>query len=939
MEVALKVTGTNGGHENVVTLDENDGDLSPSYFEDELENENIDYLEGITAEMFADDLDFSEKLVQDEPEVEPMPDAAYGLLGCSKHLLQPCGRVDDLPEEVLWQVLSLIPARDMYRSAVLVCRRWRNVIEDTNFMPYKKKYFRYMMREEATTAEVTSLLNQMSDTNPIMTHNLVIMMANHQFGKRVNPEKVLERVKKHRFYPQAEASLQLHIRNVPKCPNLQIENGPNPFAAMAVILLLSESVDDILALVDLLNGTMSSGAVTEYLSHAAMLLLAARRNKTTLMPNERRVQENDSFVSERLHYNVYYVLHLRENGPFSVCSSEDSNSRLQMTGEQQQILSHDIQKDHVMKIVAFAGMLSKMCIAGTGKTTTLIKYAEQRPHLRFLYVAFNKSVAKEASQRFPSNVDCKTINSLAYRDIGRRYQKKLAFNLNTFSLNAVLPKGRGGFLKAKIVLQTLQNFLSSVDPAIGLKHVPSVQVRLRGSVNYINESEKALYLEDAETIWMKMKDPKVTNVNGYFMTHDGYVKLWQLQNPKVCLSDQYDIIFLDEAQDCTPTIMDVLLHQKCGKILVGDPHQQIYTFRGAINALQTVEHTHIYYLTQSFRFGSEIAFVGASILTMCKNVEKILVGGRQKGGVLDEKSAQAQQEIIEGKSLSKGSTAILFRSNLGVFSEAVRLIKANNKCNIHFVGGVDKLGLSKIMDIWYLKQGNYKRIKDRQIVFFARSPESNYLKLKTYADITEDRDLEAKLCFVEKYDALVPMLVNLIKKHSEENMKNAGTSFWTLIHPLTHFILGTVHKAKGLEFKNVAVGEDFVKVSKPRHQVTSVDFVARSRVPSDEWNLLYVAVTRAKRALVITRDIRCIITWTGEYFLKSVPPLTGGFSAICSTSYCPNCVTPGAAFMMCKRLIKYRTGVSYGGPLCEKCVLTRVGSVAYLMTEGILSMA
>lgn len=45
-------------------------------------------------------------------------------------------------------------------------------------------------------------------------------------------------------------------------------------------------------------------------------------------------------------------------------------------------------------------------------------------------------------------------------------------------------------------------------------------------------------------------------------------------------------------------IMDVMLSQPCSKILVGDPHQQIYTFRGAVNALKQVEHTHIYYLTQ-----------------------------------------------------------------------------------------------------------------------------------------------------------------------------------------------------------------------------------------------------------------------------------------------------------------------------------------------------
>lgn len=46
--------------------------------------------------------------------------------------------------------------------------------------------------------------------------------------------------------------------------------------------------------------------------------------------------------------------------------------------------------------------------------------------------------------------------------------------------------------------------------------------------------------------------------------------------------------------------MDVLLSQRCGKILVGDPHQQIYTFKGAVNALHVVGHTHIYYLTQVY---------------------------------------------------------------------------------------------------------------------------------------------------------------------------------------------------------------------------------------------------------------------------------------------------------------------------------------------------
>lgn len=93
------------------------------------EEETLDYLEGMTAEMFGDDDDFEQCDVQDE-EVEPLPDAHYGLLGGSEALLQPQGCIQDLPEEVLRQVLCLVPAQDLYRSVSLVCQSWRDIVQD-----------------------------------------------------------------------------------------------------------------------------------------------------------------------------------------------------------------------------------------------------------------------------------------------------------------------------------------------------------------------------------------------------------------------------------------------------------------------------------------------------------------------------------------------------------------------------------------------------------------------------------------------------------------------------------------------------------------------------------------------------------------------------------------------------------------------------------------
>uniref|UniRef100_A0A3B3ZVL2 F-box domain-containing protein n=1 Tax=Periophthalmus magnuspinnatus TaxID=409849 RepID=A0A3B3ZVL2_9GOBI len=45
------------------------------------------------------------------------------------------GCVEDLPEEVLRQVLSLVPAQDLYRSVQFVCHRWKNIVQDPKVSP------------------------------------------------------------------------------------------------------------------------------------------------------------------------------------------------------------------------------------------------------------------------------------------------------------------------------------------------------------------------------------------------------------------------------------------------------------------------------------------------------------------------------------------------------------------------------------------------------------------------------------------------------------------------------------------------------------------------------------------------------------------------------------------------------------------------------------
>ena len=48
-------------------------------------------------------------------------------------------------------------------------------------------------------------------------------------------------------------------------------------------------------------------------------------------------------------------------------------------------------------------------------------------------------------------------------------------------------------------------------------------------------------------------------------------------------------------------------------IYVGDKYQQIYEWRGAVNAMEQIATNHSTYLTTSFRFGQVIATTASTV--------------------------------------------------------------------------------------------------------------------------------------------------------------------------------------------------------------------------------------------------------------------------------------------------------------------------------------
>ncbi|XP_015425228.1 PREDICTED: F-box DNA helicase 1 isoform X1 [Myotis davidii] len=809
-------------------------------------------------------------------------------------LLEPQSHICSLPSEVLRHIFAFLPVEDLYWNLCLVCHLWREIISDPLFIPWKKLYHRYLMNEEQAVSKVDGiLLNQgIEKESDLCVLNLIRYTATTKSSPSMDPERALWSLRDHHLLPEAEACVRQHL------PDLYTAAGVNVWALVAAIVLLSSSVNDIQQLLFCFrrpSSTVTMPDITETLYCIAVLLYAMR--------------EKGINISNRIHYNIFYCLYLQENSCSQATEVKEETSvwpgrkkTIQLTHEQQLILNHKMEPLQVVKIMAFAG---------TGKTSTLVKYAEKWSESKFLYVTFNKSIAKQAERVFPSNVTCKTFHSMAYRQVGRQYQSKKKLNLfklTPFMVNSVLAEGKGGFIRAKLVCKTLENFFASADDELTIEHVPIWCKDSHGQRVMVEQSEKLNSVLEASRLWDNMRNLGECKEEAYQMTHDGYLKLWQLSKP---LLASFDAIFVDEAQDCTPAIMNIVLSQPCGKIFVGDPHQQIYTFRGAVNALFTVPHTHVFYLTQSFRFGVEIAYVGATILDVCKRVrKKTLVGGSHKSGIRGD---------------TKGQVALLSRTNANVFDEAVRVTDGEVPARIHLIGGIKSFGLDRIIDIWILLQPEEERkkrnllIKDRFIRRWVHK--EGFGGFKRYVTAAEDKELEAKIAVVEKYNIRIPELVERIGKCHIEDLDFA------------EYILGTVHKAKGLEFDTVHVLDDFVKVPCARHNLAQLPHFRVESFSEDEWNLLYVAVTRAKKCLIMTKSLENILTLAGEYFLQT--ELTSNVLKTgvvhCCVGQCNNTIPVDTVLTMKKLPITYSNRKeNKGGYLCHSCAEQRIGPLAFL---------
>ncbi len=429
--------------------------------------------------------------------------------------------------------------------------------------------------------------------------------------------------------------------------------------------------------------------------------------------------------------------------------------------------------------------------AGTGKTSTQVGYAEKRRKLEFLYLAYNKAIQEEAKTRFPSNVVCRTIHSVAYAAIGHRYREKMVVGNMRVADVAEMLGVRTNFNLAGRVLETLNAFLASD----------------RNTILEVVDTSDQFHRQLAEItqrFWERMSDEADPSVP---MLHDGYLKLFQLSRP----SFSCDVLLLDEYQDANPVTSAIVHGAKCRKLYVGDPHQQIYQFRGAVNMMSRVKGEH-FYLTGSWRFGPEIADVANCILS--EKGERIGIRGMGESGVVDN--------IV-----TTSPYAIICRTNSAVFDAA---ISVPHDRGLNFIGGIAGYRFDTIEAAHNLCFG--LEVRDRYIKKF-----EDFALLEKCALDTEDPELKALVKTVEKYGRDIPEMIASVKRR----VANSNGD---------DIVIMTAHKSKGLEFGQVMLANDFIKPTNYRKARSNGDLSQEDHDKLDtEMNLLYVAATRARKVL------------------------------------------------------------------------------------------
>lgn len=445
--------------------------------------------------------------------------------------------------------------------------------------------------------------------------------------------------------------------------------------------------------------------------------------------------------------------------------------------------------------------------AGSGKTTTIEKT------MRFssgsnLYLAFNKSVVEEAKVRVGSCADVRTLNSLGF-GVFRRHRPKAELNSRK-TLDA---------LKQIMPAEQFEEFGYRLSRAIGLAKSNALDIDSPATPEQFKQIIESYDLEVPferldEYSFLACEAFQRAQRNTAELDFDDqiYVPLredWRLR--------YYSNVFVDEAQDLNP-LQHLLLRRMSSEgsriIAVGDRHQAIYGFRGALtNSMELLKQ----------QFGARELPLSISYRcskSVIREAQKLCPDIQHRDGAPDGKvSWQSEIEPDIGESQNdplywSDDWLILSRNNAPLFRAVLVYVRAKRPCRV----------LSNALEtlssfIRSLKATTGSELEAKLDRWFSKEREGAASNRSKLAMLTDKYETVRLLAREFKLVAEIHQLLDRLAT------SRSGTMF------------STIHKAKGLE-------ADHVYLLRP--DLCPSPFATTPEQRQQELNLLYVAITRAK---------------------------------------------------------------------------------------------
>lgn len=460
-------------------------------------------------------------------------------------------------------------------------------------------------------------------------------------------------------------------------------------------------------------------------------------------------------------------------------------------------------------VVSQAKNIKVVARAGSGKTKLAMAYAAARPKARGLYLAFGKPTQFEASTRLRTlgvNTEARTGHSLAWAGFGSKLDAACKLTSNGSLRTGITANLLGvNWPVAKAVNETIRKYMCGADKEISDKHLPDER-----DFPIVRTAAGAI-MDNAGTFWKRLTDLDDQEAKA---VPDVYIKQWINSDPVL----NYDFILFDECQDANPLMSHLVEQQNhCSRLYIGDPHQSIYGFRGAVDAMSTLSVDETHTLTASFRFPKNIGLLASTFLQHWKG-EKVPLRGLGAGG-----------RIVPGD-----QQAYLARTVAGLIGKGFELHSKGHK--LHWVKGFEDYRVAPIMEAYRLYKGESSANFQDPVLKLMRS----WGELEDYVEVTGDADAGSVFRLVQQYRDEIPNIIETLKREQLRSSDGAP------------FVLTTAHKAKGLEWPVVRMINDFFSF-KDRSDGTK--WLTPERIDPQEANLAYVTLTRAMKAVGPTPEL------------------------------------------------------------------------------------